>query len=196
MTRQKNSKIVNLITWLLLLLLLVGGIGAICHFSGVNKDDIKDMLNPVFRVEYDGKEYTGSDNVIDLPTDGQAKFAVKGTNGYKVKVLPNAIAEADITYSVDGTPYAYSEENLTSVFVDNDSVYAECFYVNCMQSYALIDVLSRLWGGRPVEIKDGEINNPYKIVITSSNGEAIELLFGGANFFSLHIVLDKVEIVF
>ena len=118
MAKRKKSKILNVITWLLLLLLLVGGIGAICHFAGITKDDITDLVNPAFRVEYDGKVYKTDteNNVIALPTNSQARFEVKGVKGYTVAVAPNVTDETDFTYSINGKAYPYSGENLALAF--------------------------------------------------------------------------------
>lgn len=182
MTKQKKSKIVNLISLFLLLLLLVGGIGAICHFAGISKEDITDLVNPAFRVEYDGKVYKTDteNNVVALPTNSQARFEVKGVKGYTVAVVPNVTDETDFTYLINGKTYPYSGENLALAFDIN--YYDGAFAVVLGDDFSLEYVLSRLWGTDTDTVTVGEHGDfPfYKFVVTSISGEVIELPFGSS----------------
>lgn len=176
MAKRKENKIVRIVTWLLLLLLLVGGIGAVLHFVGIGKDDITDIINPTFRVEYDGNVYkTDTENVLAIPEGGQARFEVKNGGDCSVKIVPNVTAETDFSYIVDGQTYMYSEENDLSVVFDLQ-VYKGAFTVNFDNATSIESVLSKIWGTDKIIINDIKSFSFYKIVVTSLSGEVIEIL--------------------
>lgn len=178
MAKQNKSKIISIITWVIVLLLLVGAIGAIIHFTGINKDDITDIVKPVFRVEYDGKVYKAdTENVIDLPQSGQARFEVKGTNKYTVIIAPNVTAETDFDYTVNGKTYPYGGEKDLSFAFDLKK-YDSAFTLSADNDYSLESVLSKIWGVDDISVNEHDNFPLYRIVVTSSNGETIEMLFG------------------
>lgn len=176
MARQKKSKIISIITWLLLLLLLVGGIGAICHFAGIGKDDITDIVNPVFRIEYNSNVYkTDTENVIALPKDGRARFEVKGTKSYSAVIVPNVTTETDFTYTVNGKVYPYSgEKDLSKAF--DIKCYDNAFTVTTDGDYTLENILFKIWGVETVTISEHGDFPLYKLIVTSSSGEIVEML--------------------
>ena len=170
MARQKKSKTANIITLLLLLLLLAGSIGAICHFSGIGKDDITDIVNPVFRVEYDGNIYNANtESVITLPTKGQAQFKVKGVDSYKVTVTPNVTPETDFVFEVgNAAAYRFSQTRLSPLFISEDSIRNGSFYLNCLSDYSLESVLSKLYDSAEIKVL-GSIECPYLLTFTAKN---------------------------
>lgn len=176
MARQKKSKIVNVITWLLLLLLLAGGIGALCHYSGIDKDDVINAVYPVFRVEYGGKTYksTTANNAVVGLENGRNRFEVKGTDSFSVVIVPNVTAETDFTFSVGNEDCKYSEETDLSVAFDLQC-YDNAFTLTA-DDCSLETILSKIWG-KPVTIGERANIPPYKIVVTSANGEVIDLIF-------------------
>lgn len=198
MAKQKKSKFVSVITWLLLLLLLIGCIGLILHFLGIGKDDITDIINPTFRVEYDGNVYKAdTENVLALPESGQARFEIKNCESCTVKVLPNVTDETDFTFTADGNERKYSDvSDLTAVFIQTNNVYGEYFIIDCDNDYSLESVLSSALGADSVVIPVAEITDPYKLVVTSSDGEVIEILFGGTHIYGFDIVLNPSSIIF
>ena len=117
-------------------------------------DKIKDLFNPAFRVEYDGNDYDGDDNIIVLPAKGQVQFKVKGAESYKVTITPNVTPETDFTYEVGDTVYKYSQAVLSKdLTCDN---------------YSLESVLSQLHGGEKV-ILNGSVKYPYLLTFTADN---------------------------
>ncbi len=182
MVRHKKSKFASLISVLLCLFLFVGGIGAIFYFAGIGKDDITDIINPTFRVEYNGKTYKTDtkNNVISLSANSQTRFQVKGVKGYTVSVAPNVTEETDFTYSINGRTYPYSGENLTLAFDFN--YYDNAFAVVLDNDFSLEKVLSKLWGAETDTVIVAEHGDfpLYKFVITSISGEVIELPFGSS----------------
>lgn len=175
MANQNKSKLAKALTAIVVLALLVGAVIALLLFMGIKKQDINDLVNPVFRVECNGVTYTGADNTLILPQEGKLKFDVKCTNGYKLKVTPNVTAETDFTYSVAGHEYPYSEEDLSGYVVADDDIYGDCFYIDCAKDNTVKSVLSRMWGGAEITL-NVELQYPYKLIVTSDSGEDISIL--------------------
>lgn len=175
MAKQKKSKFVNFVTWLLLLLLLLGGIGVILHFAGIGKDDISDMVNPTFRVEYDGNAYkTDTENIVSISQGGQARFEVKNSGGFTVEVVPNLTAETDFSYSVNGQTHMFSEENdLSGVF--GLQVFDGAFTVNFDNATSIESVLSTIWGTEDITVGERGSFPLYKITVVSSRGETVNI---------------------
>lgn len=176
MARQKKSKIASVITWLVLLLLLIGAIGAIVRLSGIGKDDITDMIKPTFRVEYDEKSYTvDNQNSVVLLKGNEAEFAVKNGNKFSVRVLPNVTEETDFTYTVNGKTYLYSgEKDLTEAF--GIKIFENTFVIDMSRDYSLENVLSKVWGGETVTVGEHGSFPYYKLVVTSSDGKTVEMV--------------------
>lgn len=130
-------------------------------------DKIKDIFNPAFRVEYDGDDYDGDENLIVLPTKGQAKFKVKGAESYKVTITPNVTPETDFTYEIGNTVYSYSQAALSKVFISVDSVKNGYFYLDC-DDYSIESVLSKLHGGEKV-VLNGNVKYPYLLTFIADN---------------------------
>lgn len=187
-----KSKLAKALAAIVLLALLIGAVIALLRFMGINKGDINDLVNPVFRVECNGVAYTGADNTLELPQEGKLKFEVKCTNGYKLKVTPNVTAETDFTYTVAGYEYPYSEEDLTGYVVADDDIYGDCFYIDCAKDNTLNGVLSRIWGGAEITL-NGDLPYPYKLTVTSDSGEDISILLSP---YSLWLKLTPDNIVF
>lgn len=189
MSRYKKSKFVSSIS---IIILLLGCIGVVLYLSGVRKDDLTDIINPVFRVEYDDNIYKAdTDNIISLPSKGQARFEVKGTDGYSVKVVPNVVEECDFNYTVNGKSYSYfAEKDLSSAFELQS--YASAFVLDMSEKYDIESVLSRLWGSDNITVGEHESFILYKFVVTSVDGQVIELPFGSS---AIKIVLPE-SIVF
>lgn len=173
----KKNKLVRLITSLLVVLLIIGSVGVILHFLGIGKDDITDILNPAFRVEYDSEVYkSDTENIIALPVKGKVRFEVKGTSSYTVDIVPNVTTETDFEYEVDGIKYKYGEEkSLSSAF--DLKIYDGAFTIDTDVSYALDNILLKLWGeNSKVVIAEHGSFPAYKCVVISSTGEMVELL--------------------
>ncbi len=173
MSGKKKSKFVTALTVLLFLLLIVAAVGAIIKFTKVG-DKVTDIVNPVFRVEYNGVAYTGDDNKIGLPQDGKIKFEIKCTNGFKVKVTPNVTDKTDFTYTVNEREYSYGDEDLSGLIVKTENIYGDCFYIDCTQNFRLDNLLSNIWGGEKVTL-NGTVQYPYLLTVTGSNGESVSI---------------------
>lgn len=177
MARQNKSKFVSVIIWLLLLLLVVAGIGAVLHFTGIGKDDKADIDESTFRIEYGGEVYKAdTENIIALPEKGKVRFEVKGTSSYSVNIVPNVTPETDFSYTVNGVTYKYGEKTDLSHAFDLKR-YDGAFTIDSDDDYTLDSILSKLWQGDN-KITIGKRGNfpAYKCEVISSTGETIDLL--------------------
>lgn len=101
MNGKRQRTVGSVLSSALTVFVVVLAVGLVFKYTKAG-ERIKDLTNSAFCVEYAGKEYTGENNVITLPTDGQAMFTVKGCDGYTVKIVPNVTVETDFTYTVNG----------------------------------------------------------------------------------------------
>lgn len=189
MARQKKSKIVTVIIWLLLLLLLVGGIGAILHFTGIGKDDITDIVNPVFRVEYDGKVYKAdTENIVILSESGQAVFKVKNGGQYSVKITPYT----SCNFTLNGEKRVLDKgEDITEFLIDGSEVLYDYFILTC-DGILLQKAIKKMCGSSGEYVFSDNVNDfCLNLFIISESGEVITVKL---NNFAL--LLDRYEIIF
>lgn len=189
MSRRK-SRLSRFIITVIVLLVLALAIGAICKFTQID-DKIVDLFDTTFRVEYNGVNYTGTDNKIVLPKDKQARFVVKSVDGYKVAITPNVTADTDFVYTVDGVEHKYSETNFKTVFLSQDNMQSGYFTLNALDDYSLESVLSKVYEGQTVVLYN-RLANPYLLTITA-NGKTIQFIIGSA---VTGVTLDCEHIIF
>ncbi len=190
MARQKKSKIASVIMWLLLLLLLVGGIGAGLYFTGIGKDDITDIVKPVFRIEYDGKIYkSDKENTVILSESGQAVFKVKNGGQYSVKITPYT----SCNFTLNGEKKVLNKsEDITEFLIDSSEVTPEYFVLNCDDDYLLRKAIKKMCGSSGEYVFLDNVNDfCLNLYITSESGEVITVKL--SNF---SIRLDKDKIIF
>ena len=167
MSGKKKSKFMSVISVIVFFLVIVLAVGLIVKYTKAG-DKVKDLFNPAFRVEYDGKDYNGENNIIVLPTSGQAKFTVKGAESYKVSIIPNVTPETDFTYEIGNTVYNYSQADLSRLFMGSDSIKNGSFYLNCLADYSLESVLSKIHDGATIQL-NGSVTYPYLLTFTADN---------------------------
>ena len=164
---KRKSKLLSFIAVLIVLVLLTLGVGAILKFTRLG-DDLTDLLDTSFRVEYNGISYTVKNNEIYLPKGEQARFDVKSVNGYKVTITPNVTANTDFIYTVDGVDYKYSETNITKVFLSQDNMQIGYFKLNALDDYFLESVLSKTYEGKTVFVYN-DIASPYLLTVMAND---------------------------
>lgn len=167
-----TTNAVTIILYVLLVLAVMGGIGAVAYFtSGFTTDfqtfylrlDDEDILESVVGIEFiDGKDY-----LFEVKyTFGELS---KQKTGYSVKIIPNQ--ETDFNFLVDGESHSLQElGDITSCF---DITYqSDKFTV--LGNARLQDVLQRYYAENTVELVDEiqEMMDYYTIVVTSYNGKA------------------------
>lgn len=179
---KEKSMIRSLITLIISLLVIALAVGLILKYTTVG-DKVNDLINPTFRVEYDGKEYSDGTNEIFLPSTGQATFKVRGVDNYKVRVTPNTTQETDFTYEIGNEVYTFSRTDLTSYFVTNESLKDGYFTIDCTQELSLDSVLSKIHGNAEVKFTC-DIVHPYLLTFTSGES-SVSFTFGGVPSISL-----------
>lgn len=184
---KKKSALSSLLRFIIMFLVIILTVGAVFKYTNAG-DKIKDLFNPTFRVEYDGKNYVSEINAIVLPQKGQAQFKVKGAESYKVTLQPNVTPETDFTYEIGNTVYSYSQVDLSKVF--EMSTKNGSFYINCLNDYSLENVLSKLHSGAKIKL-NGNIEIPYKLTFKADNTE-ISFIFNGR----LCVDLSESNIIF
>ena len=187
MSGKKKQVLSSVITVIVSLLVIVLAVGLIFKYTKAG-EKIEDLINPAFRVEYNNYKYSDGLNAVDLPDEGYARFKVRGTEFYSIRVTSYVTPETDFTYEIGNTVYSYSQVDLSKVFeigTKNGS-----FYINCLNDYSLESVLSKLHGGAKIKL-NGNIEIPYKLTFTADN-TAISFIFNG----KLRVDLSEIEIVF
>ena len=171
---KKKSNLFSALSVIVIFLLLFLSVGYFVKHPKVI-DDIKDLFNTSFRVEYDGKDYTGTNNVVAFPLHGQAKFKVKGANGYTVSLAPNVAPEGDFRYSVGSNVYTYSKTDISKVFISDNNVQNGYFCLNELENYSISAVLKKLYDGAEVEL-DGKVKYPYLLTFRYNDDSVSFLL--------------------
>lgn len=187
---KRKSGLSRFILAVVVILLLALAFGVLWKFTRIG-DDITDLFDTTFRVEYNGVNYKGDNNKISLPKGEQARFDVKSVNGYKVVITPNVTADTDFIYTVDGVDYKFSETNFNAVFLSQDNMQSGYFTLNALDDYSIESVLSKVYEGQTVLV-DNYLANPYLLTITS-NDKTIQFVIGSA---VTDVTLDCEHIVF
>lgn len=176
MNGRKQSKSKSALSFVLIFLVIVLAVGLVFRFTNAG-DKIKDLTNLAFRVEYNGENYTGQDNMILLPTQGQVQFKVKGAESYKVKITPNVTEETNFTYNVGDDVYSFSQADISKVFLTGNYIQNGNLILTCSESYALESVLSKLHGGAEITL-NGSLEYPYLLTFTDGDGKTITFALG------------------
>lgn len=166
---MKHNKMISNLIVLIFSLLVLGLIFSLTF-------NFVDGWN-AFKIEYNGKIYQGENNELILPKEGKVKIQVKGANGYEVEILPNVTEETDFMFYADDYSFPFSVHEFDSAFLGADDLNASCFYINCNKDYSLKTVLSEQYGGANIVLPDSVPAFPYKMVVTSSDGEKISIAF-------------------
>ncbi len=122
---RKSSKVISILSYLLIVVLLVGVCGVIAYFTNGFTSDFK-----TFYITVDGKDVLTNTGGYVLTPDKEMVVDVKYTfdkinsdiSGYSLKVSANTDQEHDFSYTVDGETHNFSEEkDLSKGFVIEQS---------------------------------------------------------------------------
>jgi hypothetical protein len=176
MSKRKASIFKTLLT-ILILGLIIGGIVIAVIKLSKDSDVTTISTQKPYSVTYDGVRYIESseDIYITLPDNGTARFEVKNGGDFTVDVLPNTSSSRDFEFTVDNTPYIFSQEgSLKQAFtITTGDGY---FEVVCDRVYNVQTVLNYLYASN-VTLVDSVPIYPFKFVITSADGATIEIPF-------------------
>ena len=193
MSKANGAKngIVKVITWVLVVLLVLGGAGIIVRFA------LKDQgLN--YYVEYNDKKYFANMESSDIwlsPIQENA-FAVKSITGkpidYSVKITANL--ENNFGFLLDGKYLQFystteSDNDYTEIFEVQKS--AEGFTVTIPKGMTVQKAVEKQYGGE-IELAEELELLKYFLIIVTIEKVSVVLPFG----FLMEITLDPPSIIF
>lgn len=200
MSEKKKSVLKNILCWLLVVLFALVAIGVVVFvikdyasnkeegsnkvqgggffhdiFEGVGGivgDIIGDTTEKRIAVTYNGERLKDGDSV-ELPESGQARFEVENGGKYTVQVLPNVTEETDFNFVVGGVPRSFlSQGDLCERFVSPNNKTEKYFNVSCSYEKFTVEGILLVLYGSNVQVKT-DIEYPFKLVVTGSNGSSI-----------------------
>ena len=193
-----KSKIGQVVSYIVILLVIVAVIGVFAHFTNGFTSDFK-----TFYVSVDGKDVMISGNGYVISENEPLSVDVKYTFGsfnknetkdYSVKIIPNKIENSDFTYTVDGESKSFQlETDLTAAFeIDK----GEKSFTVKPKGKSLTEILTAFYGTEVTDCENKGYTDMFTIIVTSYNGEAsVKLNFTIAGKV-VGVVLDREVIVF
>ena len=167
-----KSKIGQVVSYIVILLVIVAVIGVFAYFTNGFTSDFK-----TFYVSVNGKDVmTSSSGYVITPqeplsVDVKYTFAFNQseTKGYSVKIVPNKTDE-NFDFSVDGeTHYFGDEKDLSNGFIIDKQ--EKSFTVTPKGSTPL-EILKAIYPESEVSCESKGYNDMFTLIITSYNGEA------------------------
>lgn len=196
-SKRTTKNLGTFLTWILMLLIVVGFIGVFAKYTGGFTTDFK-----TFYVTIDGKDImTTSGGYKVTPKTPLAvgvnyTFASENTeNGYSVKIVPNAIKAKDFDFTLNGEVYSFQgEKDLTAGF---DIKYEAKSFTVVPKGTNTQEILQAVYPNYIIsDCADKGYDNMYSLIVTSYNGEASVIVnFSVANMIT-DITLDKEAIAF
>lgn len=191
------TKATKIISYVLIVLALVGVIGFIAKFTSGFTSDFK-----TFYVTIDGKDVMAEANHYAIGKNETMKVDVKYTfnssnsevGGYSVKIVPNTREDKNFDFLVDGEVHSfYDIEDLSAGFIIEKS---ETSFTITPKG-ELTDILKATYPeGEVADCSEYNHHNMFSLVITSYNGASTVTV----NFAVLReaekVFFDKEVIVF
>lgn len=168
-----KSKIGQVVSYIVILLVIVAVIGVFAYFTNGFTSDFK-----TFYVTVGGKDVMTSSGGYKVTTEKPLQvdvkytfnFATDETKDYSVKIVPNKIENSDFTYTVDGESKSFqSETDLTAAFeIDK----GEKSFTIKPKGKSLTEVLTAFYGTEVTDCENKGYTDMFTIIVTSYNGEA------------------------
>lgn len=194
---RKSSKVISILSYLLIVILIVGVCGVIAYFTNGFTSDFK-----TFYIAVDGKDVLTNTGGYVLTTDKETVVDVKYTfdkinsdiSGYSIKISANADTEHDFAFTVDGESHMFSEEkDLSKGFVIEKS--ENSFTIKPKGDVNAI--LAAVYEGQEFsEVGNVVYDDMFALTVTSYNEEAKIVLKFTVPYGIIGITLDKEVIVF
>ena len=168
---MKQGAVVKAISWLLIVLVLVAGVGAIAYFTGGFTGEFK-----TFYITVNDKDILTSASGYQvsvgepLMVNVKYTFAEDGANGYSVKVVPNTLQGKDFDFTIDGEAYSYqAESDLTAGF---DIEYSDNSFT-IKPNGTLNEVMAAVYPNNEVgDLTGVGYENMFLLVVDSYNGSS------------------------
>lgn len=199
---RRKSKWINILTYILVVMILVAGIGLIIKYSDELTTDLSTMY-----LEIDGEKYTKDVSGIMLDSDEFIEINVKflqlkdGDKGaYSFDLLPNSELDLEFKKEEDGIPIRFQDLDGTDVWgcfewdSSTDGVIKfkpkYDYLLGCLQSAYPDNIL--VWGSKSIDYS----NDLFILKVSSGDGK--KTINVGLRLSNLpqSIELDITEIVF
>ena len=197
MKTDTRNTIIKIVSIVLVLLVAVVAIGLIAKFTGGFTTDFK-----TFYVSVDGTDIVTEASGYNVKKGKPMKVDIKYTfsspdqqsQGYSVKVVPNAISGKDFDFVLDGCVYSFQAENdLTNGFnIDKED---SSFTIEPKGN--LTEILRSIYPNSTIEdCTQYSYKNMFSLVVTSYNGKASVVINFTVVEDVIDVGLDKEVIVF
>ena len=199
---MNKTKIVKIITSILLALLLVGIMGVIAHFTNGFREGFK-----TFYVNYKGEDILSEKSKLELSRGEAHRFDVtyifedldkeEEPKGYSVEIVSNVEKGKEFEYTVDGEKISYVDGMyLTNVFqIDRQDTY---FTLTLPEDISLKKVLESVYE-KGVEVSDDIERTElylYTLVVSSYDESVTYYIDFAFQIGVTGVTLDKSEVVF
>ncbi len=195
--KSVGKTIAKVIAYLLLVVIIVGIIGVVARYTGGFTSGFK-----TFYVNVDGKDVMTQASGYTLKPEDSLTVDVKYTfsspsdevQGYSVMVVPNAIANKDFDFTLDGDIYSFQAENdLTKGF---DIEYGESSFT-IKPKGTLQEIIQAVYPEYEVgDCSSFGYKDMFTLIVSSYDGQSsVKLNFTVEGSIS-GVILDKEVIVF
>ena len=199
------TKVIKIISWILIVLLLIGAAGAIVHLADDSDNggiggDHTDPTEGDFMLEINDRNIVGSAQGFKVATDIPLTVTVKygdedkQADGYSLAIVPNKLSGKDFDFTLDGEPYSFhSETDLTKGF--NIEYDGDTFVITPKGDPQ--GIMEAIYPGKEVGgMKEGAYNDMFLLVVNSGDGkDAVKIGFT-VNQPVTGVVITPGEIVF
>ena len=186
------SNAVTIVIYIMLVLAVLGGIGAIAYFTAGFTTSIKP-----FYVEYDGKMMANDTEDVQISTTKRETFEVKWLTGktqsYMVQVVPCIAHDNDFEYFVDGDSRKYSDLGDLTPYFDVEAS-SEGFSI---QGTTMYNLLCQAHPDCEITMPEGlQYGCDYYTIIVSTKDMKSSIKIGIHGNDTGHVILDPEEMVF
>ena len=199
------SNVIKVISWILIVLLLIGAAGAIVRLAddpdngGIGGDNT-DPTEGDFMLEINERNIVGSAQGFKVATDIPLSVTVKygdtdkQAEGYTLAIVPNKLSGKDFDFTLDGQPYSYhSETDLTKGF--NIEYDGDTFVITPKGDPQ--GIMQAIYPGKLVSgMNAGAYTDMFLLVVTSGDGTDTVKIGFTVNQPVTGVVLTPNEIVF
>lgn len=180
MAKKRIKKISTVIAWILLILLLLGGIAFILKHTANGTEDFKTFMLSVTDTETGREtEIVNAKSEMTFLHDRVYRFDTKYlfdgfsdvSRGYSVTIVPNP--EEEFEFEADGRPDAWSlQGDLTEYF---DIVVGESsFTLSFSQNQSVRAILRKRYAGKQIELSESvKEGSPFFVLCVSSYNEEV-----------------------
>lgn len=194
---QIGNTVAKVIGYVLLVMVVVGIVGAIVYFTGGLTSDFK-----TFYVTVDGKDVlTTSGGYLaspEKPLKVDVKYILNSAggdaSGYSVKVVPHVVEGKDFDFTLDDQVYSFqAETDLTAGF----DIQREESSFTVAPKGKVTEVLQAVYPNNTIGDCDGKsYEDMYALIVTSYNGEQSVTLYFTLPEDVSGVELDKEQIIF